>query len=706
MKRFTLLVSVISALSMAPASKAMADSPAASEAANDSTAKTKDLQEVVVEADRQMIDAQKSVYYPASNVKKASRDATDLLARMAIPQLNVSPLDKSVKTNTNQSVSIFINYMAATQEDILGLRTTDVLKVEYLDYPADPRFRGADHAVNIIVREYEYGGYTKITDTQFFVDGCSNQASIFSKFAYKKMTYDLFLMSDYVNTSHVGSSSYSAFRLPAGTVRRDQLWDGSDFSYINLPVTLRATYNSKNVQISNSVGLTFFDRYKSESTGRLVVTPSDGSDYSYRIYAPALTRSLSWNGSYYFMLPNDWSIGAYPNFSYSHNNTYSRYTSTLPGMSTIDNDAREDAYNMRLNLNAIKKINNNHTIKGIFNIGDNLNNVHYIGDNPFDTDFNMLFLSGALGYSFSTEKWQIQADAGYSGEFSGTNDYRYNDSYPYMHLNAAFSPNRKNRISLWMQYATGSPGAEERSPNVIQSNELLYQTGNPDLLNMRHVTLTLNYTLLASNTFQMNAWVGYFGEYNILVRRYSLYNDGKALLASYENDGDFTRLKAGTNLSLRLLGNSLVFGVRPELIHYSRTGLDSQSLTDFNFLIYGYYYINNFYFSAGYYSRQRSFDFTSGVESTSRSRYQLETGWANNDWNISVSANNFARWHRNGDGWAEMTSAYYDRYAVNYNGNCHASFMVSATYTFGYGKKIERGNEIGAQGGAGSAVMH
>ena len=47
-----------------------------------------------------------------------------------------------ISDNFGGEVSIFINYMQASKEEMEGLRTTDVRKVEYLEFPTDPRFRG------------------------------------------------------------------------------------------------------------------------------------------------------------------------------------------------------------------------------------------------------------------------------------------------------------------------------------------------------------------------------------------------------------------------------------------------------------------------------------------------------------------------------------------------------------------------------------
>lgn len=118
----------------------------------------KELNEVVVEASNQRTSSKSSTYIPMSRQKNAASDAISLLSQMAIPQLNVDPASRSVRTVSGQAVSIFIDYVAASAQDLSGMRTTDVKKVEYLIYPTDPRFRGAQYVVNFVMQKYVWGG--------------------------------------------------------------------------------------------------------------------------------------------------------------------------------------------------------------------------------------------------------------------------------------------------------------------------------------------------------------------------------------------------------------------------------------------------------------------------------------------------------------------------------------------------------------------
>ena len=142
----------------------------------------KELNEVVVEASNQRTSSTSSTYIPMSRQKNTASDAISLLSQMAIPQLNVDPASQNVKTVSGQAVSIFIDYVAASAQDLSGMRTTDVKKVEYLIYPTDPRFRGAQYVINFVMQKYEWGGYTKLSADKWFGVNRS-EASVYSKFS-------------------------------------------------------------------------------------------------------------------------------------------------------------------------------------------------------------------------------------------------------------------------------------------------------------------------------------------------------------------------------------------------------------------------------------------------------------------------------------------------------------------------------------------
>ena len=127
------------------------------------------LSEVTVQADRQYMTDDKSVYVPSRRDKKISSSGTRLLQAMAIPSLDVNPENNVVTTAAGEGVAIYIDHVPASKEEIAGMRTMDVARVEVFDYPKDPRFSGARHVVNFVMQKYEYGGYTRVGAAQTFV---------------------------------------------------------------------------------------------------------------------------------------------------------------------------------------------------------------------------------------------------------------------------------------------------------------------------------------------------------------------------------------------------------------------------------------------------------------------------------------------------------------------------------------------------------
>lgn len=188
--------------------------------------------------------------------KNAASDAISLLSQMAIPQIEVDPVGQAVKTASGQNVSVFIDYLPATRQDLQGMRTQDVKRVEYYLHPTDPRFRGAHYAINFVMQKYEWGGYTKLTADKWF--GVNRtEGDIYSKMAYRKMVFDVYADEIYLTNRHGGVHSTETFRFDdlygkgPQTVQRTSATESSLFRSNAADVAVRAMYNSDKARISN-----------------------------------------------------------------------------------------------------------------------------------------------------------------------------------------------------------------------------------------------------------------------------------------------------------------------------------------------------------------------------------------------------------------------------------------------------------------------
>lgn len=162
------------------------------------------LRGVSVEADMTALSPDKNSYIPSQRQKKFSQTGVDLLRHMAIPTLVVAPGSETVTDVFGNTCEAFINYMPASKDELTGINVADIRRIEVLDSPDDPRFRGVRKAINFIVQQYEYGGYTKAKVSETALNGFRNKIDLFSKFAYKKMTFDFFAGVDNNVNHHSG----------------------------------------------------------------------------------------------------------------------------------------------------------------------------------------------------------------------------------------------------------------------------------------------------------------------------------------------------------------------------------------------------------------------------------------------------------------------------------------------------------------------
>lgn len=669
--------------------------------------KTQNLDEVVVEAQMQRTSPTSTTYTPSGKQKNAAQNAIDLLRHMAIPQIKINPIDNSVTDNTGEGVSLFFNHMPASKEDIEGLRTADVRRVEYLEFPTDPRFRGAQRVINFIVQEYEYGGYTKVTADEDFLIGLSSNANIFSKFAYKKMTYDLYVAANNLNSHHSGYDIDGKYTLKDSNgkdyaLTRNETTDNSHSRQNQYPVTFRASYNTEKVQISNTLGYSHSANPIQEQNGSLTYSPAVEQDYSYSRSNPSHSNSLSYQGNYFFVLPKDYSVNFNPQFSYSHNNNSLTYTtsSTEP----IIRDARENAYYYRVNAYINKRFAQKHTLMLGINTGNTINRLQYTGNASYSDRFSNPFVSGQLCYQSQIQKFSLYADAGVLWERTSINTIKNDDVYPYVHFNIRYTPNNKNAFSAYFQFANNTPGIDQKASDLLRDNEVMYITGNPSLDNSRHITFNINYTWLPSNVFNMSAYGRYFELFDRFITAYEPFDNGRALLRTYINDGNYVQSEIGIAAILNLFNKSLQLYVSPNQKFYRSTGVFDKSFYPFQITAQATYYLKQWYFQAYYQSHQKMMFTGSPTTYRSRDFYSLSAGWSNSDWNISLTAYNIfnSNWSTSD---RYIQSPLYAEHRTTYGTDSHARLNLSVTYTFGYGKKVKRGNEVGEQSGVSSAIM-
>lgn len=672
------------------------------------------LKAVNVEGDVATAEYDKTVYLPTQRQKRIAQNTIDLLRIVGITQISVNPANNSVTTKSGKDVAIFFDYLEASEGELEGLNSADVKKIEYIDYPSDPRFQNKEHVLNILLHKREFGGYTKISAEERFLNGFRNNSSIFSKFSHKRMTYDLYVGDFNAINHHSGTDYESKYNLidPSGTyswVDRNETLDFSKERTDKYPVTFRATYATTNTQISNM--LLFTEESCPQNIQKGIVnysrsdTPSDHPlDYTHQ--SSFSYKDIGWHGNYSFLFPKDYSLNVATYFIYGRNHDNAMYRLSLPDLFMSTTNAKEDAYQIRMEMTAKKQLSTKHSLSLHFLGGTDINHIHYQGDNNYNMDFRLPYFGGFAIYNFRNGKFTLNTQAGGMWERPEIGQKKLNDFYPALIASLSYVPSTKNRIQFSAFCATSTPNAAVRGSNVVRINELLYHGGNPSLKSNRFLRLTLNYTWLPCNKFHMTIFGDFFKRFNTFAPCYSHYNNGTAILKSYTNSGEFLHTSVGLDFNLNLLDNNLQLTAAPSLDIYKNTGYYHITHHPVEFNMMATYYLNKFYI-LGYYrlGNRYMYDNTkTGIYVQGRDFYQISAGWSNSKVNIRLTAMDFLR-----NDWVcatqELSAPIYKEKSRMISNTSHRRISISLTYTFSYGKKVKRTNEVGEQNGTNSAIL-
>ena len=115
------------------------------------------LAEVEVRGESVLKKADRQLLLPTTAQRRASTNGVSLLQHLQIPGLSVSPLDRTVTTAYGEAVQLRINGVEVTREEMLALRPSEVVRIEYFDNPG-VRYGSVAAVLNYIVKRKERGG--------------------------------------------------------------------------------------------------------------------------------------------------------------------------------------------------------------------------------------------------------------------------------------------------------------------------------------------------------------------------------------------------------------------------------------------------------------------------------------------------------------------------------------------------------------------
>lgn len=668
------------------------------------TVKTHELNEVVVEARNQRLGSEVSTYIPTAKQKNSSQTAADLLNRMAIPQLRVSPNDE-IKDLAGKNVDVFIDFLPASKADMNGMRMQDVKKVEYYDFPADPRFLGKAHVVNFIMQKYEYGGYVKA----YGWENTSNagQISLFGKLQYKRMTFDIAGGAFYINRKHAGSDTYETFRLPQpnGSMtifERNSVQESVKRHDRTYWPTFKALYKSDKITIQNVIGADFNHSPINDKSGYIIYSPEVASRTDYLSQSTNKVNSLSYNGYWNFIINDKNTITFSPAYSYSHTNTSSLYSESKVG--EYFNAAKDDSHQFKANLTYIHSFGKWGNLNTMFQTIITTNRTTYSGTANTSDDAHTYSVGPGVQYSLTKGKVYGMVGFGYDWDRQEYLDRKENAAAPWIDFSLQYSPNDHHSVRGEFHHMKSIPSSSYRSAAVIQSNPLMSYTGNPNLVSDGSYDAGVNYSFIPNNKFSFSAFATTWIVDNRYVYDYQPTETG-ILRTIKQPGGSYSQWNYGVYGTARLFDRKLQLTAQLNAKSVHNGEPYNLNKTHLDYALQATYYLNNWTFSGLYYSPQGDPDGCMvGTWVKTKAYYRLQVGWSNSSWNVQMQLATFARWHWRSDK-SIMHSKYYDKIEQTYSINDHALARLAVTYTFGFGKKVKRGNEASQQSGVNSGIL-
>lgn len=672
--------------------------------------KVTDLSEIVVEGRTQRVIKYGVEYTPDKRTKKMAMNAVSLLQLMAIPQLDITPGSLNVKMIGNRNVSIFIDYVPATEADLRGMRTQDVMRVEVLQYPEDPRFNNAEYVINYIMHKYEWGGYTNLGGDMSVINTLSGYGYLYSKFVKGKWTLDANAGGSGSRLDKFRGTTTESFRdfnfdgHHLDLLEKHSVTDGGLITHNGEWVSLRTIYSTSTAQIRHTIG---FNRSAQPSDNteshvefsqNLLPSSHSVSDENSRRLNPYIS------GGYIFTLPKGNFLNLYWDFSYNSTRRNSSYR--LGDLDAIRNDNHEKVYVPNASLNYSKRFSHDNTFRTSLMTYNSIYDTHYAGSydgrQKLLSSENMLFLEYMQNWACGLNLYSRVGMSFVAGRVNGVTTIRQWNPRLGMQLRYRINQMHSASISAW--WGNSHPGPAASNTAIVRSNELLWLMGNPDLRNTLFQTVNVSYDFIPTNKFSLSLYAQYVGNPHKQAYEFMVLPGYDGLVRRTINSGTAHDWTAHISGSLRLLDNTLSIKATVSGNRVVLTGVDARTLNALKGSVNINYLLGNFAFSGWWNSPSKHLGaWSMGTLASVRCHsYGLQVSYSTGDFKASIASGN---WWSNGRVTSDFTSPHYSSNLWAWEASRAPKLQFQLSYTFSYGKKVSRDDQLSGGGSSSSAIL-
>lgn len=647
-----------------------------------------ELQEVVVVGERAWFEGDKAVFIPTKSEKNLANDPVSLVRNMHIPTVITD--QGSIKSLSGESVSIFINGVPATGVDISTFWPKQALRVEYMENPSDPKYQGAKAVLNFVMEEYVYGGITKINAEQKIPGGGEYKAS--SKLVYKNMTYGMVLRggySRYHSGYSVGEDTYRNVwydGVPYENITRQydsHPWSRED----DMSVSLSARYLTDKVRVTHNASFAWSRDPGSGSHASELWNPSlfnsvfSRSQSRSRSVSPQVAGDYAWQLTDKSMLSTGW------NYSYARRNSDSRFQEG--DLAPIYNSNYEDVNTAGINLSYVSQLGSQ------FFLGANASSdmtwfsTHYAGSTNMlqrqwrgNTSASVNFqwkpkwnLSVTLSPEVTASYWHVE----------GTD--KETEVNPSVRVDARWVITRHLMLDATLAYFRRVPGASQSGNVLLRQSELEWLMGNSGLKSTTTWWPMLHCMWMPTQNIRIFPSCSYSRDDNEFITIYEAAPaDMGGIIRTYANAEPSETYAWDLHMAGDFLDNKLSIWLQPNW-RYTRTqGIYADHLSYFRMRGGISYTLKNCRFSVDYGGQQKYLQ-NGGME-----RVYMKDCW------------NFIFTYGTGDIYLQV---WYHETFRKHSMTVHElqsdvfssarrsfglgrSVSISLTYTFGYGKKVDR----------------